>query len=164
MKLSVACLKSYVACLVSIVSTSVLADSLSQLPAPQPPAHYSNPGVPVRCAALGFAENGTIYGACRYTSGNCGRYCQPPTYSYIVIWSADGVTAVSGDLCATTNGALANRVVTTYIAPHSALDCSLVWNQPTIVVVDGYTAHYVSAANDGRELVNINDVSYLWTP
>ena len=34
----------------------------------------------------------------------------------------------------------------------------------TTVVIDGYPLYYVTAATDGRELVNSNAASYLWTP
>jgi hypothetical protein len=35
----------------------------------------------------------------------------------------------------------------------------------TTIVVDGFTFQYVSARNDGSELLDLNNgASYLWTP
>jgi len=72
---------------------------------------------------------------------------------------------VLGVVCATTNGGLAGRVTTTYVAPHNAADCTESYGTHTTVVIDGYPFYYVAAAPpDGRELVNSNAASYLWTP
>ena len=140
------------------------ADTLTLLSKPTPPPDSISVALS-HCASIGFNTDGTIFGACKYTTGSCGRYCTGPTSTYLATWAVSGYSPVLGVVCATTNGGLAGRVTTTYVAPHNAADCTESYGTHTTVVIDGYPFYYVAAAPpDGRELVNSNAASYLWTP
>jgi hypothetical protein len=156
-------MKTLVACLLLFGSSVALADTLTVLSRPAPPPNSISVALS-HCASIGFATDGTIFGACKYTTGSCGRYCTGPTATYITTWDAAGYNPVRGALCATTNGGLAGHVTTTYVAPHDASDCSVTYGTHTTVVIDGYPFYYVTTATDGRELVNTNAESYLWSP
>jgi hypothetical protein len=149
-----------------VLSSAAYADTRQVLNDPQPlPPHQAGTATP--CAAIGFAADGSIYGACRFTTGgNCGRYCQPAKTFYIATWDQNGVNPILGPVCGNLSGGLAGRQTMTYVAPYTAATCSVDFspNNET-VVVDGYTFQYVTTRSDGAELLDLNNgASYLWTP
>ncbi len=149
-----------------LVSFSAYADTLQVLNDPQPlPAHQLGTATP--CAGIGSAADGSIFGACRFTTGgNCGRYCQPAKTFYIATWDQNGLNAILGPVCGYLSAGFAGRQTTTYVAPYTAATCSVDFspNNET-VVVDGYTFQYVTTRSDGAELLDLNNgASYLWSP
>jgi hypothetical protein len=142
------------------------ADTLQVLRVPTPePAHQ--PGTATPCAAISFARDGSIYGACRFTTGgSCGRYCLPAKTFYSATWDRNGLTPTLGPVCAYLSAGLVRRQRLVYVAPHSVADCTVNFepNMETIVM-DGYTFQYVTTRSDGAELLDLNNgASYLWTP
>jgi hypothetical protein len=57
-----------IACLLSILPVAALADTLQVL-SPPSPAPYHQPGTPQLRAAINFAGDGSVYSACKYTTG-----------------------------------------------------------------------------------------------
>ena len=100
-----------------LVSFSAYADTLQVLNDPQPlPAHQLGTATP--CAGIGSAADGSIFGACRFTTGgNCGRYCQPAKTFYIATWDQNGLNAILGPVCGYLSAGFAGRQTTTYVAP-----------------------------------------------
>ena len=115
-------------CLV-LLPYAAQADTLTLLSKPTPPPNSISVALS-HCASIGFNTDGTIFGACKYTTGSCGRYCTGPTSTYLATWDVNGYSPVLGALCATTNGGLAGHVTTTFVAYRSSLasvgaDCKL---------------------------------------
>jgi len=154
------------ACVLSILPVTALADTLQVL-SPPSPAPYHQPGTQQLCAAIAFAADGSVYGACKYTTGgNCGRYCHPGQTIYAATWNYSGLEPALGPVCANISAGLTGRQTTTYVAPYTAANCTVDFspNNET-VVVDGYTFQYVTTRSDGAELLDLNNgASYLRTP
>lgn len=149
-----------------ILSCSAYADTLQILARPQPdPPH--RPGTPELCAAIRFAADGSIRGACSYWGYTSCRYCQAPKTFYTVFWNRDGLNPRLGAVCGNLSAGLAGHQAMTYTTGHSAADCTVNFspNHETLVV-DGHTFQYVTTrAIDGAELLDLNNgASYLWTP
>src|SRR5438309_1530803 len=102
------------ACVLAILlPVAASADTLEVL-SPPSPAPYHQPGTPQLCAAISFAANGTVYGACRYTTGSsCGRYCHPAQTLYAATWDYSGFQPALGSVCANISAGLTGRQTTT---------------------------------------------------
>lgn len=149
-----------------VLASAAYANTLQILTDPQPlPPHQ--PGTATPCAAIGFAVDGSIFGACRFTTGAyCGRYCQPGKTFFVATWDRSALNPVLGPVCGYLSAGFAGRHTMTYVAPYTAATCSVDFspNNET-VVVDGYTFQYVTTRSDGAELLDLNNgASYLWTP
>lgn len=149
-----------------ILSSSAFANTLQVLKDPQPlPPHQA--GTPTPCSGIGFAVDGSLYGACRFTTGgSCGRYCQPAKSFYIATWDRHGLNPILGPVCGHLSPGLAGHQIMTYIAPYTGATCAVNFSpNDETVVMDGFTFQYVSARSDGSELLDLNNsASYLWTP
>jgi hypothetical protein len=156
-----------IACVLSILPVAALADTLQVL-SPPSPAPYHQPGTPQLCAAINFAANGSVYSACKYTTGgNCGRYCHPAQTVYAATWDYNGLEPALVAVCAKISAGLTGHQTTTYVPPYTAANCTVDFspNNET-VIVDGYTFQFVTTrTTDGAELLDLNNgASYLWTP
>jgi hypothetical protein len=154
------------ACLLSILPVAAFADTLQVL-SPPSPAPYHQPGTPQLCAAINFAANASVYGACKYTTGgNCGRYCHPSQTIYAATWNYSGLEPALGPVCANVSAGLTGHQTTTYVPPYTGANCVVDFSPNNETVVrDGYTFQYVTTRWDGAELLDLNNgASYLRTP
>jgi hypothetical protein len=155
-----------IACVLSILPVAALADTLQVL-SPPSPAPYHQPGTPQLCAAINFAGDGSVYSACKYTTGgNCGRYCHPAQTLYVATYDYSGLEPALGPVCAKISAGLTGHQATTYVPPYTAANCTVDFSPKNeTVVVDGYTFQYVTTRWDGAELLDLNNgASYLRTP
>jgi hypothetical protein len=157
----------FFACVLSILPVTAVADTLQVLNRPSP-APYHQPGTPQLCAAIAFAADGSVYGACKYTTGaNCGRYCHPAQTIYAATWNYSGLEPALGPVCANISAGLTGHQTTTYVGSYTVAKCTVDFSPLNETVVrDGYTFQYVSARSpDGAELLDLdNGASYLRTP
>jgi hypothetical protein len=146
------------------------ANALTVTPLLQPTAPvYSNL---TSCASIGFNPDGSIYGACQYRQGNCGRYCSPAELRYAVLWASDGSRPAVIAACGSSTAGLAGRQVTTYLAPYTAATCHVNFDPTgtTVGIPYGQYAwqvtyyYYVTTYTNGNELANSSGQSFLVTP
>jgi len=149
-----------------VLSSAAYADTLQMLEMPQP-VQAHRPGTPTLCAAINFTADGRIFGTCSFWGySTCGRYCQSPKTFYAAYWDRDGLSPTWGPVCGHLSAGLIGRQVMTYEPGFDRTNCVMNFRPTgTTVVVDGFTFQYVSARNDGSELLDLNNgASYLWTP
>jgi hypothetical protein len=155
-----------IACVLSILPVSALADTLQVL-SPPSPAPYHQPGTPQLCAAINFATDGSVNSACKYTTGgSCGRFCHPAQTLYVATSNPNGLEPMLGPVCGKISAGLTGHQITTYVSPYTAATCTVDFSPLNeTVVVDGYTFQFVTTRTDGAELLDLNNgASYLWTP